>query len=50
MDKAGVRHVMKSLFAKVDILMDVAGFQNLDQIDRTALDWSPSFSITKSHS
>lgn len=29
---------MKSLLADFDILMNVAGFQNLSQIDRTALE------------
>jgi len=32
-----VRHVMKSLLADFDILMDVAGFSSLDQIDRSSL-------------
>ena len=37
MGEAGVRHVMKSLLADFDILMNVGGFQNIEQIDRTAL-------------
>lgn len=37
MGEHGVRHVMKSLLADFDILMDVAGFQSLDQIDKSAL-------------
>lgn len=41
MGEHGVRHVMKSLLADFDILMNVAGFQNISQIDRTALgEWS----------
>lgn len=34
----GVRHVMKSLLADFDILMNVAGFQSVDQITREHLD------------
>jgi len=39
----GVRHVMKSLLAEFDILLNVAGFQNVKQIigNRDALDSSP---------
>jgi len=37
MGETGVRHVMKSLLADLDILMNVAGFQNISQIDRTTL-------------
>lgn len=37
MGEAGVRHVMKSLLADFDILMNVGGFQNIQQIDRSAL-------------
>ncbi|KAK3304757.1 uncharacterized protein B0T15DRAFT_486278 [Chaetomium strumarium] len=37
----GVRHVMKSLLADFDILLNVAGFQSVDQIDRTALESYP---------
>lgn len=33
----GVRHVMKSLLADLDILMNVAGIQSIDQINRTML-------------
>jgi isopentenyl diphosphate isomerase/L-lactate dehydrogenase-like FMN-dependent dehydrogenase len=36
----GVRHVMKSLLADFDILMNVAGFQNVAQITREHLDSS----------
>ena len=38
----GVRHVMKSQLAEFDILMEVAGFQNIKQIDRTAIDSLPN--------
>ena len=37
MGEAGVRHVMKSLLADFDIFMNVAGFQNVGQIDRSVL-------------
>src|ERR1700760_1796105 len=37
MGEAGVRHVMRSLLAEFDILMNVAGFQTIDQIDRSSL-------------
>jgi isopentenyl diphosphate isomerase/L-lactate dehydrogenase-like FMN-dependent dehydrogenase len=37
MGETGVRHVMTSLLAEFDILMNVAGFQNVSQIDRTTL-------------
>jgi isopentenyl diphosphate isomerase/L-lactate dehydrogenase-like FMN-dependent dehydrogenase len=33
----GVRHVMKGLLADFDILLNVAGFQNIQQIDKSAL-------------
>ena len=32
-----VRHVMKSLLAEFDILMNVAGFKSVEEIDRNAL-------------
>ncbi|KAF2840806.1 FMN-dependent alpha-hydroxy acid dehydrogenase [Patellaria atrata CBS 101060] len=38
MGEHGVRHVMKSLLADFDILLNVAGFQNISQIDRSALE------------
>jgi isopentenyl diphosphate isomerase/L-lactate dehydrogenase-like FMN-dependent dehydrogenase len=41
MGEHGVRHVMRSLLADFDILMNVAGFQSVDQIDRSALESSP---------
>ena len=37
MGETGVRHVMKSLLADFDILMNVGGFQNIGQMDRSAL-------------
>lgn len=40
----GVRHVMKSLLAEFDILMEVGGFQSIDQIDRTTIDSLPNSS------
>ena len=33
----GVRHVMKSLLADFDILMNVAGYNSIEEIDRKAL-------------
>lgn len=33
----GVRHVLKSLLAEFDILMNVAGFRSIAEIDRSAL-------------
>ncbi|KAH3970078.1 hypothetical protein HBH51_119810 [Parastagonospora nodorum] len=41
MGEAGVRHVMRSLLADLDILMNVAGFQNIQQITRDALEKDP---------
>ncbi|KAF1988084.1 FMN-dependent alpha-hydroxy acid dehydrogenase [Aulographum hederae CBS 113979] len=38
MGEHGVRHVMKSLLADFDILMNVGGFQNIQQIDRHAIE------------
>jgi isopentenyl diphosphate isomerase/L-lactate dehydrogenase-like FMN-dependent dehydrogenase len=38
MGATGVRHVMRSLLADFDILMNVAGFQNIEQITREALE------------
>ncbi|KAK7740842.1 hypothetical protein SLS62_010986 [Diatrype stigma] len=37
----GVRHEMKALLADLDILMNVAGYPNLQEIDRDALDSLP---------
>ena len=38
MGETGVRHVMKSLLADLDILMEVAGFRDLSEIDKTAIE------------
>jgi isopentenyl diphosphate isomerase/L-lactate dehydrogenase-like FMN-dependent dehydrogenase len=38
MGEHGVRHVMKSLLADLDIMFNVAGCQSVDQIDRSWLD------------
>jgi isopentenyl diphosphate isomerase/L-lactate dehydrogenase-like FMN-dependent dehydrogenase len=38
MGEVGVRHVMRSLLADLDILMNVAGFQNVAQITWEALE------------
>lgn len=40
----GVRHVMKSLLAEFDILMENAGSQNPGQIDRSAIESLPNTS------
>jgi isopentenyl diphosphate isomerase/L-lactate dehydrogenase-like FMN-dependent dehydrogenase len=37
----GVRHVMRGLLADFDILMNVAGFQSISQIDRDAIESLP---------
>lgn len=42
--EAGVRHVMKSFLAEFDILMEEAGFQSIEQIDRSAIDSLPNTS------
>jgi isopentenyl diphosphate isomerase/L-lactate dehydrogenase-like FMN-dependent dehydrogenase len=38
MGEVGVRHVMRSLLADLDILMNVAGFQNIGQITKATLE------------
>ncbi len=43
MGEAGVRHVMKSLLADLDILMNVGGIQNVQQINRELLGGSTFF-------
>lgn len=40
----GVRHVLKSLLAEFDILMEVAGYQSIAQIDRSAIESLPNAS------
>lgn len=42
--RLGVRHVLKSLLAEFDILMEEAGFQSIDQINRSAIDSLPNSS------
>lgn len=37
MGEAGVRHVTKNLLADFDVFMNVGGFQNVEQIDPSAL-------------
>jgi isopentenyl diphosphate isomerase/L-lactate dehydrogenase-like FMN-dependent dehydrogenase len=40
----GVRHVMKSLLAEFDILLNVAGYKNVSEIDRGAIRSLPNTS------
>ncbi len=48
MGETGVRHVMKSFLAEFDILMNVAGCQSVDQIDRNWLESQPkSYSLVQ---
>jgi hypothetical protein len=37
MGETGVRHVMKSLLADFDILLNVAGYRSVEEVDRNAL-------------
>lgn len=39
--EAGVRHVMRSLLADFDILMNCAGYNSISEINRTALKYLP---------
>lgn len=41
MGEVGVRHVMQSLLADFDILLNVAGYKNVGEIDRNALESLP---------
>jgi len=41
MGEHGVRHVMKSLLADLDILFNVSGIQSVDQIDKNSLESYP---------
>lgn len=41
MGEHGVRHVMKGLLSDLDILMNVAGIQSIDQIDKSWLESHP---------
>ncbi|BGP66548.1 hypothetical protein NBRC10512v2_007956 [Rhodotorula toruloides] len=43
--EAGVRHVMRGLLAEFDILLEVAGYRNLDEIDRDALVYVPEATL-----
>lgn len=38
----GVRHIMKSFLAEFDLLMEEAGFQSIEQINRSAVDSLPN--------
>ena len=40
----GVRHVVKSLLAEFDILLNVAGFKDVSEIDRDAIRSLPNTS------
>ncbi len=47
----GVRHVLKSLLAEFDILMEVGGFQSIQDINRKTLDSLPNSSnLIEGHS
>ena len=51
MGEHGVRHVMKSLLADLDILMNVAGIQDIKQLDRSWLESQPkSYSLIQERS
>ena len=39
--ETGVRHVMKGLLAEFDILMNVAGYPRIEDINRDAIDSLP---------
>jgi isopentenyl diphosphate isomerase/L-lactate dehydrogenase-like FMN-dependent dehydrogenase len=41
----GVRHVMKSLLADFDILMNVSGYQSVSQINRDSIDSLPNSAL-----
>ncbi|KAI5309326.1 hypothetical protein KEM55_003510 [Ascosphaera atra] len=38
----GVRHVLRSLLADFDILMEVAGYRTVEEIDRNAIQSLPA--------
>lgn len=47
----GVRHVLKSLLAEFDILMEESGYPFIDKIDKSALDSLPrTASLIAEHS
>lgn len=41
MGEVGVRHVMRGLLADLDILMNVAGYQNIEQFKRGSIESGP---------
>ena len=41
----GVRHIMKALLAELDILQNVAGYPDLNSLDREALDSLPRTAV-----
>lgn len=41
MGETGVRHVMKALLSEFDILLNVAGYKNVGEIDQSALENGP---------
>jgi isopentenyl diphosphate isomerase/L-lactate dehydrogenase-like FMN-dependent dehydrogenase len=43
--RTGVKHIMKSLLAEFDILMNVAGYARIEDIDRDAIDSLPRAAI-----
>jgi isopentenyl diphosphate isomerase/L-lactate dehydrogenase-like FMN-dependent dehydrogenase len=43
--RTGVKHVMKSLLAEFDILMNVAGYPRVEEIDKDAIDSLPRSAI-----
>jgi isopentenyl diphosphate isomerase/L-lactate dehydrogenase-like FMN-dependent dehydrogenase len=51
MGEHGVRHVMKSLLADLDILFNVSGIQSVDQIDKSWLESYPrSYTLVQERS
>ncbi|KAI9761138.1 MAG: Cytosolic iron-sulfur protein assembly protein [Chaenotheca gracillima] len=44
MGEHGVRHVMRSLLSEFDILMDVGGYRNIEEITKEAIDSLPNSS------
>ena len=44
--RTGVKHIMKALLAEFDILMNVAGYAKLEDIDKHAIDSLPRAAIT----
>jgi isopentenyl diphosphate isomerase/L-lactate dehydrogenase-like FMN-dependent dehydrogenase len=51
MGEHGVRHVMKSLLADLDILFNVAGIQEVSQIDKSWIESYPrSYTLVQERS